>query len=422
MATITWRGDWPPTAQVTLLTVTDPGTSSATLTVTINGKSVGVAVINTQTAIATAALFYDALIASTIPEFLEMTWTYTVGDAFVTGTGTNPGVPVTITGSTAGGQTVTPSNTTDATGPNDVAQAGNWVGAVLPGNGDTIQVAAGGDLLYNLDEFASNTLTGIEIWASFTGTVGLPLYNSSGNGSYLEYRPRYLQSNGNPTVTIGQGIGAGSGRIRIDVTGGTGAILVYLTGQRLDTDVPSFNVINTASTTTLTVDGGDAGSACEPNQAGTIASLSTPVARSGQNFAVTLGAGITLTAADCDGGIIVNFGTVGTLTITGGTWTQYGAVPTTIVCDGGVNGVTVVLRGTGTTTTATFRGQNGNPAPVCDCSADPRARTFTNGTFVGGAVLNDPNNTVIMTNPLVFDGASATASNFGNGQYNLKRT
>jgi hypothetical protein len=422
MATIYWRGDYTPVAQVTLLTVTNPGTSSATLTVTINGKSVGVAVINTQTAIATAALLYAALSASTgVPaEFQEMTWSYTTGDAFVTGTANAPGVPITITGSTAGGQTVTPSNTTAATGPNSLAQAANYVGGVKPVAGDTLVIDKGAAILHDLTEFASVALAGIEVRASFTEAIGLPQYNQ--NGNYLEYRQRYFQVDGNCAITIGAGRGAGSGCIRFDVTGGTGTITVYGTGQRTETAIPSVNIINCASTTILYAESSaDVGVAVEAGQTATVGTLSLPAPTAGTGPTLTLGEGATITTVDQDGGTVVNWGALTTLGMTGGRWEQWGALPTTITCNAGPNGATVVLGGTGTVTTATFRSQRGYLPAVCDCGPDPRARTFTNHTFTGGSVLNDPNKTVTMTNPGTWDQASLAESVLGSGQFTISR-
>lgn len=410
MATIYWRGDVSAVSQVTTLTVTGTGSSSATLTVTINGKAVGVAVVNTQTDEATAALLYAALVASDVAEFNEFTWSYDEGNSptVVTGTGATPGLPIVITGSTAGGQTVTPADTTDATGPNDVGAAANYVGGSLPTNGDDLVVTGtSSSLLYNLDALASVTLASITVDASFTGEIGLPLYNAA--GGYREYRPRYLQSNGNPTVTIGQGVGGGSGRIFIDATGGTGTVTVVATGTRLAADVPAVNLHDLGSGAVVNVAGGDVGVAAEAGQTATVTTLRLPAADVAVPPAVHLGAGATVGTVDMDGGVVDSYAAVTTLGVTGGTWRQWSGMPTTVTVDGG----TVVLRGTGTSTTATARGQPNRPAPVVDCSPDPRPRTFTDHTFTGGAVLRDPNKSVTFTNAGTWDRESLAASDLG---------
>jgi hypothetical protein len=43
---------------------------------------------------------------------------------------------------------------------------------------------------------------------------------------------------------------------------------------------------------------------------------------------------------------------------------------------------------------------------VLDASRDLRARTLTNGTFTGGAAINDPAKTITLTNPVNTDQAS----------------
>ena len=59
---------------------------------------------------------------------------------------------------------------------------------------------------------------------------------------------------------------------------------------------------------------------------------------------------------------------------------------------------------------------------MCDLSGAVAGVTFTDHTFVGGAVLNDPNKRLTFTNAGTWDTASVRASNFGNGQFSLKRS
>jgi hypothetical protein len=53
-------------------------------------------------------------------------------------------------------------------------------------------------------------------------------------------------------------------------------------------------------------------------------------------------------------------------------------------------------------------------SPPVLCGNNPRAKTFTNCTFTGGANLQDPDKSVTFTNAGTFDRASLKASDLGS--------
>lgn len=420
MAINRWQPGAGEVSQVTTLTLSGTGSGSGNLPVTINGKSVTVAVTNSATAAALAATLANALQGCQWPEFLEMNWTYPGTGAVITGTAQTPGVPVVIdAGTTVQGVTLTVATPTAATGPNDVNNAANWsLGAVPVDTDDIVFSGTDASALYNLSALSGVAPNSIVIDASFTGAIGLPRINSSGNGDYVEYRPRVLLFDGDPPVTVGQGAGNGSGRIYLSVGTGTCTVNVFKTGTRLDSSVPAFNLVNTGgASNVLNVSGGDVGVAAESGQTASLDTLRLPRGESivnGSVPSVEIGSGCAIETVDQDGGNVVCHGTVTTsLGITSGYWEHWGTLPAAITCEGG----TVSLRGTGTVTTATFRGSESR----CECAADPRPRTFTDHSFTGGAVLNDPNKSVTFTNAGTWDAASLARSNLGS-RFTLTRT
>ncbi|MBA2116784.1 hypothetical protein [Bremerella alba] len=113
----------------------------------------------------------------------------------------------------AGTQTIGITSLVSPTGPGHWDNAQNWSTGSVPADGDTVILEASDrPMLYGLDQ-SSVTLDALIIRASFVGSIGLPQVNQAG---YLEYRDTHLQI-GASDVRIGEGLGNGSERIRLDL-------------------------------------------------------------------------------------------------------------------------------------------------------------------------------------------------------------
>ncbi len=133
---------------------------------------------------------------------------------------------------------------------------------------------------------------------------------------------------------------------------------------------------------------------------------------------MALGKGATVATGNIFGGTTNSDGVITAISGTGGVITLAN-MPTTLTLNGGGK---VFLMATGTITTLTCNGQGpGQSAPIVDCSEDPRTKTFTNHTFIGGSCLNDPNKTTVWSNAGTWDQASVDASTLGS-RYSLLRT
>ncbi|MDB5308145.1 MAG: hypothetical protein JWO38_2347 [Gemmataceae bacterium] len=435
MATNRWWGIAKPVSQVVLIQVGGTVAAGQLYTVTINRKPVSYTATGTDTIASVATGLQAALTASGTPaEFQEVTWT-TDGVSLITATAATPGVPFILTTSASGTGTLTSNTAVASSGPNHVDAAANWSLGAVPGPGDDVLIDGGPDLLYGFANLAPTagspiglllSLTyaagppaynSLRVKASFTGSIGLPVWNtgnsggfSTGTTGYYEYRARaFVVPTGCP-VTVGEGDGSGPTRVNLSC-GSVLSLVVLKTGTRRATggitggSAPVMNVSG-CSSGTLSAAGGDIGLAADDD---TLTTTLTTVSLSG-SAAVAVGKGATVTTLNQDAGTVTALGAVGTLVIDGGTYVQAGGSLTTVTANGG----TVDYRVGGTITTATFQGQGVTQnVPTLQCGNDPRGKTITNGSFIGGAVLADPYKTCAFSNPLTFDAASLAASNLG---------
>lgn len=403
MATNRWLGQAAPVAQVVTLTV-GSATAGHTFQTTINGKTIEYVAGSGETTTTIATAIQALLAASDAPEFREVTWTS--DGAVVTGTAVTAGRPFTVT--EAGTGTYTLATATASSGPNHVDLAANWSEGALPSADGTDDILIDGpapDLLWGWENVPSTAYASVKILASFEGRVGLPYRNEE--GGYVEYRGRaFLLGTATP-VTIGEGDGGGPGLVNLTVT--TAAdVTVLATGERAVPSTPAVNVAGMGSGTVVVV-AGDVGVATDDSTK--FATVTTATVNDGASLAV--GPGATVTTLNNYGGYVLNRGTTTTVNLRGGEVDHYGAA-TTITADPAPGGDTVFRwRAAATIATLTFRGQAGARNPVCDCSLDPRAKTITNGSFTGGAVLNDPDNVTTWSNALTWDRASLAASDIG---------
>jgi len=380
MTTQNWIGNAGAVAQITTLTPASPSAGDR-FNLTCNGKTVSY-----LTAAGTVADVCNGLSAAisnaAFPEFKEFAAT-NPGSTIVL-TGTKAGLPFTVSLSvtTSGSATFTQSTSTAATGPNDWANGANWSSGSVPVSSDDVYISTGAvPILYGLAQ-SSVTLASFNESQSFTGTIGLPTYNSSG---YYEYRTKELQI-GITTANIGQGsTGSGSGRVKIDVGSVACTLNVYNTGQTLDSGNPSFIWHGTSSSNVVNINKGSVGISFFPGNTAQIATLNLGYV-SNQNSDVQLvcGVGASIATINQNGGIVTLNNGATTITINGGTLSVLGSAGVTSL---NIEDGSVIYNSTGTLATAIVT-ESGS----LDFSQDQRPKTVTNPIEVYGnsAKLNDP--------------------------------
>lgn len=392
MGTKRWRGDALTTAQVWGGTITAYDVAT-TYKVTMNGKVVSV-IGQGGTVTTTAAALVVALNASTIPEFAEVTWSNVAGA--ISGTADTAGKPFSVTSSVSGGTGTFGafSITTANSGPNDCSVAANWENVTTPG---TVEVPQAGDdvvienssvsLLYVLDTLSATTLTSLTIKQSFTGRIGLPNINADGAISYREYRERYFKA-GITTLTIGEGEGGGSGRIKINGSTIQSAVTIYNSGAALDSGLESILWKGTHASNVVNVLKGSVGIAVEAGDTATVATLRVGNQGSVSGDAkVRCGSGVTLTTiTKTAGGLEINSAAT-TITNDAGDLTANGTGAITTL---NVTGGTAYVNTSGTVGTANVTGGG-----ALDFSRSPTTKTVTIiNRYGNNSKVNDPSKTV----------------------------
>ncbi len=423
-ATQLWVGGAAPITQVT--TITAGGTiasGSSTWTVTIGSKSI--VTVGGSTTAATVATnivtAINALTSTLYPEFSSITWATTSGGAF-TATAKTSGVPFTVgLATTDSTGTFTQSATVAATGPNFWNNASNWSTGGAPASGDDVFIQNSAvPIIYGLSN-AAVLLNSLTIDQSYTGTIGLPVTNSAG---YPEYRTQYLLigQQGAFTTTIGRGIGAGSGRIKINYGSTKTFCTVLNSGSPVEAALPAVILLGTNSSNTLTVEKGSVGMALFAGDTSTLAALNVGYVTSETSDSnVKMGTGVTLSSCAIvkTGGSLELNSTFNTLVDQGGTTTIIGIAASTSIT---ANGGTIINQSSGTHAAVTV-GNGG----VMDCSQDLQAKTFTNTTLNFGATLLDPGKKITFTNPMLY--TAPLSGNAGSGikvdfgpSFSLQRT
>lgn len=232
----------------------------------------------------TAGLAYNAA-AATIQSALQGLASIGSGNATVSGSSGGPWT-VTFAGSLAGSNqdqlvadgtaltggttnNVTLATVTPSSGPNHWDTPGNWLPAGVPVDFDRVRFEFGSsDVLYGLDQTAI-TLTEIEISSSFTGSIGLPRLNSNG---YVEYRTRELTVNC-PSILIGHGSGAGSGKIQLNTLETTVWMEIRNSGGSRESGVPAITWFGDNDASEIVLLNGDFGVAIWSDQSATLNSV-----------------------------------------------------------------------------------------------------------------------------------------------------
>lgn len=327
MATAYWIGAAPETAGVITLT---PGSVSATDTFTVtfaNGRAFTfTSVAGTVAEVCTGLV--ALLAASDDPLVAELTYEDDVTLITVTGP---PGKSFFLTPSSSGGS-LTANTVTAATGPNWWTNVKNWDAGAAPGNGDTVIIDNSDvSILYGIDatSVGAITLAELRIGAGFTGDIGLPEQDAEG---YLNtgYRVTYLEAPAT-LVNIGQGVGNGSGRLKLNQGSVATTVTVYSTGQPKESGVESVVWVGTNANNVVNVLSGSVGvcvvpsvSSTSANTAATVATFRASATENLQPPQFRIGLGTTLTTLVQEGGVgICNVGGT-TITKLGGTLTLIG--------------------------------------------------------------------------------------------------
>lgn len=408
MATRYWIGGALAVPQVNTFTFGGTWEANDIIRVRVGSKSVNFAAGSTTIATVVSSLVtaWNALSSTLYPEFAEVTASASTNDFILTAD--TAGVPFTITlhalesdGSTDGdAQTIAGVNTATAgtattanTGPNVWSESRNWSSAdswatsSVPVDADTVIIRNSAiDILYGLDQTAVS-LAALTIDQSFTGKLGLPWRNANG---YMEYRPTYLivGASGDAQtmlLTIGNGVGAGSGRIKIDNGDSQTTVIVYNTGTPAEAGIEAFLFKGTHASNDVTINRGSVGIAVgtfDTYQAATetavVATLRTGyVTNPAGDAIVRCGSGVTLTTIDQSGGKLEINSAATTITHTSGELTLNG-VGVTVATLNERGGTTYVI---GTTTITT---PNLSNAGVLDYSRDMRTKVITNPVNIYG--------------------------------------
>jgi hypothetical protein len=392
-ADILFRGDFTEATQVTSATPT--ADNNAVYTLTMNGKVVTFTADGSATVAEIVTGLAAAWLASTDPEFAEVTPSDQT--TYLKLTAVNPAKTFTVTGGATGAGTLVIASVTASTGPNHVDVAGNWSGGAQPGGGDSVYFTdLDVDAKHKLETYAAVAFTKLNVLASYVGKLGLPRLNEDGD-LYVEYRQRYFQTT-TLTLNVGAGDGNGSGLIYLDSLAANNVILtVYKTGSPVDSDLPSLVWKGTGSGNKVHVFDGSVGLGLFPGETATITTLNveggTVLHRNGAIVGANLLGG---------GSVTFDGSTITTLTVKGsGTATVFGA--------GGCGTIqmwagTVKYNAPVNITTVRVRA-----GCVLDFSDLHTAIVITNLTKDYGGVIKDPNGMVTVTNGVIHNGRLTTS-------------
>ena len=299
MATRIFAGDAVAVAQVDTVQIT-AFDAATTYILTINGKTVSVSGV-TDVAATTAALEV-AWNASTIPEFAEVTALDDDVDTITLTAGT-AGKPFTVTSSVSGGTgtigavaSVTTNDGPNVWSGNNFKTAG--VRGTIPAAADTVIIQDSDvSLLYNLDQSSAGAMADLQVFASYTGILGLDKTNEDGD-TYDEYRQRYLAIDV-ADIRIGDGDGSGSGKLRIQLEG-----TATITSNNASSSNDDFGAVeffgNGQTITTATVEAGSVDFAKDSGETGsTITTLNVD-----NDGTVRVDVNCTLATVNVEGGTL----------------------------------------------------------------------------------------------------------------------
>ena len=359
--------------------------------VTLDGSPTGGTFTLTFDSQTTAAIVYNAS-ASGVQTALEALSSVDVGEIALSGIAGGPWTVLfqsglgaqdvsAITGgatnlTSTGTQTFVTTADTSPTGPNWFSEIENWTENALPVDGDTIVFEESSvDCLYGISQ-SSITPAAIDIRSSYTGKIGLTPHT----GLYYEYRDTYLAlgDSGDAqkiTITIGNGYGSSSGRIKLDTGDAETELLVLNTGTA-ESDMPAVLWKGTHASNIARVYKGSFGAAVYAGETATIAELEVGYLIDQEDDSeVVLGDGVTLVDVEKTGGSLLIGGVSGSAVTT---FEQLAGETIVNGSDGidalDLDGGTLYYNSTGTIGGAPKVIGDG----VLDFSRDMRAKTVTN--------------------------------------------
>lgn len=398
MPTNAFRGDAQAIAQVNTFTVAGTAGAGDTLRVTINSKYVLHTLAGGETAAQVVTAFLTLLQASTIPEFTEETWAAHATDTSkFTATSNEAGRPFITSVSVTGTITLSQTTSTASSGPSHWDEPKNWTLGAIPVNGDDVVIQnTNVSILYGTDQSAVN-LASLTIDASYSGNIGLARFNSAG---YYEYRNTYLKIE-TPILNIGDGTGAGSSLIKINLMAGASAgataVRVQQTGSQSDSSIPALLLLGTHASNTIAIQKGTLGSCLYAGETSTWSTVTVGYDQTQQTDAnLNLDAGCTLGTINQGGGTVQAQSNLTTLTCRSGTFTMRG---TATLGTATVENGTLYYQSSGTITNLTLKTKG-----VADFRQDLRSRTITNCTMYGQSEFYDPNKTTTRTNRIALTG------------------
>lgn len=426
MPTKTWRGDSLAVAQVNHITIAGTWADTETVTVQIDdttGNPIRAFTLTVDNAGGrTIEEVVDAIISawnlgtadasftldknvSGSPELSEITASKS-GTTIVVLTSDTAGTPfVQTSAETAAAGTALTSTPTASTGPNHWDDDKNWSPVNIPVDTDSVYIQDSDvDILYGLDQ---NTvgLTLLQIDASFIGTIGLPRTNTNAT-AYVEYRETYLKIE-SADVRVGDGLGTGSGRLKLEIGTAVSTITVLATGNPLEQDLKPLILKGMFAGSILTAQGGSIDVGPFGGETGVVATLNASGSAD-----IRIGDGITLTTPNVSGTARVEINVAMT------TLTMQDS-PTVLVQGSGtlatanVFGGTLDYRSTGTITTLLL-----GAAGILDTSNNPTGATVTNVvTAASGSSIQDPNKMMTFTAGILYQNCalSEVTANYGRG-------
>jgi len=362
----------------------------------------------------TGTIAYDAT-ADTVETALEGLTTPVPGDFVVTG-GTGGPYTVEFTGAyassdvaimtsdaallTGGGtQTLVQASVIASTGPEFFDNIANWSTGAIPTDSDnvTFDHRAVSDLKYALSQ-ATITPASIVITQGFEKKIGLPDINVDNFSSpYAEYRDKDLAwcdaaDALNTTIDIGEGVGPGSERIRMDTNAAQVTLVVHNSGRRELNATPPILWKGTHASNSVSVYRGDLGIAFEEGEvANLVTLLSSFTFSQDTDVSIVCGAGVVFAASTItqEGGDVTVASNIQTVDMTGGSLNVLAGTATTITMESG----SLYYQSNGTLTTLKV-----GPGATADFRRDLRGRTITNIELYASASWYDPTGTVVATN------------------------
>lgn len=395
MATLVARNDALSVSQVS--TIDPTAANNTNYKVSINSKVVADYTSDASGSVQEIVEGLQAdLDASTVPEALEAT--FTENDLLVTATGVT-GKPFTLVSSGAG--TLTISNTvTVAESPNHWIAKNFGDATALPANGDTVILdilTANQSFKYGLDQNGV-TLAALHIRASCLAEIGLPETNVDGlpyfqGGGYRETSLKISAT----ALYIGDGIGSGSKRIKLNLGTNACTATIYRTSANRPSESEApVHLIGAHASNALHLLSGLVDIGMLP---GTGASCTWPDVVTSGGY-LRFGDGCTLTTVEAAGNSVIETRSAVTTMRTrdAGKIIHSGAGSIGTL---DIDGSKVEVKATGALSITQLNGYGGKELDLSLCDS---AVTITNATIYGTPanpfIIRDPNNKASYTNPV----------------------